>query len=157
MMTSTPGMILGTASYMSPEQANGREADRTSDVWAFGCVLYEMLTGRRAFEGETVGEILAGILKTEPDWHRLPAETPDGIRRLLRRCLQKDQKRRFRDIRDARLEIDDVQSGTPQNERVGAGSVRTPGAARLGVGPGACRADCRGVGRAGSPSSAHGS
>ena len=118
MMTTTPGMILGTAPYMSPEQANGRDADRTSDVWAFGCVLYEMLTRRRAFDGDTVGEILASVLKTEPDWHRLPAETPDGIRRLLRRCLQKDQKLRFHDIRDARLEIDDVQSGTQQNEHV---------------------------------------
>ena len=122
MMATTPGLILGTASYMSPEQANGREADRASDVWAFGCVLYEMLSGRRAFEGETAGEILAGILKTEPDWHRLPAETPEGIRRLLRRCLQKDQKRRFRDIRDARLEIDDVQGGTPQTDGVSQAS-----------------------------------
>ncbi len=115
LMRTTPGMILGTAPYMSPEQANGREADRTSDVWAFGCVLYEMLTGRRAFDGGTAGEILAGVLKTDPDWHQLPAGTPEGIRRLLRRSLQKDQKSRLRDIRDARLEIDDVEGGTPQD------------------------------------------
>ena len=112
MMASMPGTILGTTAYMSPEQATGKEADRASDVWAFGCVLYEMLTGRRAFQGNSVSEVLAGILKTEPDWHELPAG-PEGIRRLLRRCLQKDQKRRLRDIRDARieiLEIDDAQA-----------------------------------------------
>jgi eukaryotic-like serine/threonine-protein kinase len=120
MMGTTPGMILGTVPYMSPEQVNGREADRTSDVWAYGCVLYEMLTGRPAFDGDTAAEILARVLKTEPDWHQLPTETPESIRRLLRRSLQKDQNLRFRDIRDARLEIDDVQSGTLQNERVAA-------------------------------------
>ena len=109
-MTTTPGMIVGTAAYMSPEQANGKEADRSSDVWAFGCVLFEMLTGRRAFEGDTVSEILANVLKSEPAWQRLPAETPDGIRRLLRRSLQKDQKLRLRDIRDARLEMMDVRT-----------------------------------------------
>ena len=72
-MTTTPGMIVGTAAYMSPEQANGKEADRSSDVWAFGCVLFEMLTGHRAFGGDTVSEILANVLKTEPAWQRLPA------------------------------------------------------------------------------------
>src|SRR5688572_2529187 len=103
VMATSPGIILGTAAYMSPEQANGREADRGSDIWAFGCVLFEMLTGRRAFGGDTVSEIIANVLKTEPSWQRLPGETPSGIRRLLRRCLQKDQKLRVRDIRDARL------------------------------------------------------
>jgi serine/threonine protein kinase len=73
---------------MSPEQATGREADRGSDVWAFGCVLYEMLVGHRAFEGETASELLAAVLKSDPDWRRLPAETPSGIRRLLHRSLQ---------------------------------------------------------------------
>jgi eukaryotic-like serine/threonine-protein kinase len=111
MLPTTPGLILGTAAYISPEQANGREADRTSDVWAFGCVLYEMLAGRRAFEGATLTEILVNVLKTEPDWRGLPGETPERIRRLLRRSLQKDQRLRFRDMRDARLEIDDVQKG----------------------------------------------
>ena len=108
---STPGMILGTAAYMSPEQAKGKETDRAADAWAFGCVLYEMLTGRAVFEGETMGEILGGIFKTEPDWNRLPAGTPEAIRRLLRRCLRKEEKLRLRDFRDARIEIEEAQSG----------------------------------------------
>jgi eukaryotic-like serine/threonine-protein kinase len=118
VMVTTPGIILGTAAYMSPEQAKGKEADRSADVWAFGCVLYEMLTGRRAFDGDTVSEILASVLKTEPPWHQLPAETPDGVRRLLRRSLQKNHKVRFRDIRDARLELADAQSATPEKDNV---------------------------------------
>src|SRR5215475_2915239 len=81
---------------MSPEQARGKEADRRTDTWAFGRVLYEMLAGRAAFEGETIGEILGGVFKTEPDWRGLPAETPEAIRRLLRRCLQKDRTRRLK-------------------------------------------------------------
>jgi serine/threonine protein kinase len=112
IMTTSPGMIVGTAAYMSPEQANGKEADRSSDVWAFGCVLFEMLTGHRAFGGDTVSEIIANVLKTEPAWQRLPGETPSGITRLLRRSLQKDHKLRLRDIRDARVELADVQSAT---------------------------------------------
>ena len=109
------GIILGTAAYMSPEQAKGRTADKRSDVWAFGCVLYEMLTGRAAFAGETVSEVLSEILKSEPDWRWLPPDTPDGIRRLLRRCLQKDPFERLHHIADARLEIDDAgrQTGEP--------------------------------------------
>jgi serine/threonine protein kinase len=109
MMASMPGTIVGTAAYMSPEQAKGREADRASDVWAFGCVLYEMLTGRRAFPGDSVSEVIANVLKTEPDWSRVPAGA-SGMERLLRRCLQKDPKRRLRDIRDARIEIDEAQT-----------------------------------------------
>src|SRR5262249_51814257 len=85
------GVILGTAAYMSPEQAKGRAADKRSDIWAFGCVLYEMLTGRRAFEGEDVTDILANVLKEAPDWTKLPADTSAPIHRLLRRCLQKDR------------------------------------------------------------------
>jgi eukaryotic-like serine/threonine-protein kinase len=104
------GMILGTAGYMSPEQAKGKPVDRTADVWAFGCVLYEMFTGRPAFDGESVGEILAAVFKQDPDWSRLPAETPPRIRRLLRRCLQKDRHLRWKDIGDARIEIDDSQA-----------------------------------------------
>ena len=115
-MRTTAGVILGTAAYMSPEQTNGKEADRASDVWAFGCVLYEMLTGRRAFMGDTASEIIASVLRTEPDWHQLPAETPEGIRRLLRRSLQKDQKLRFRDMRDARLEIDEARRSTSDHD-----------------------------------------
>ena len=104
------GVILGTPAYMSPEQAKGKQTDRTTDVWSFGCVLYEMLTGQPAFEGETVGEILGGIFRADPGLNRLPADTPPGIRRLLRRCLQKDRARRLRDIGDARLELEEAQT-----------------------------------------------
>src|SRR6185295_4707759 len=103
--------ILGTAGYMSPEQARGRAVDKRADIWAFGCVMYEMLTGQRAFAGETVSDTIAGILEREPDWARLPPSTPPAIRRLLRRCVQKDAKHRLRDIGDARAEIDDALSG----------------------------------------------
>jgi hypothetical protein len=89
------GMILGTAAYMSPEQAKGRATDKRSDLWAFGCVLYEMLTGRRAFEAEDVSDTLAAILRAEPNWAELPADTPPNMKRLLRRCLQKDPKHRL--------------------------------------------------------------
>ncbi len=95
---------------MSPEQAKGKETDRTTDVWAFGCVLYEMLTGQPVFEGETVTEILGGVLRAEPDWNRLPAETPAGIRRLLRRCLQKNRTLRLHDMADARIEIEEAET-----------------------------------------------
>jgi eukaryotic-like serine/threonine-protein kinase len=101
------GVILGTAAYMSPEQAKGRPADKRSDVWAFGCVLFEMLTGRRAFEGEDVSDTLAFVLTKEPDWALLPSATPSSIRRLLQRSLQKDRKRRLADVADVRLEIDE--------------------------------------------------
>jgi eukaryotic-like serine/threonine-protein kinase len=113
---STTGMILGTAAYMSPEQAKGHAVDGLSDVWAFGCVLYEMLTAHAVFDGDSVSVILSEVLKSEPDWSRLPIETPEGIRRLLRRCLQKDRKRRLHDIADARIEIDDARSGPAANE-----------------------------------------
>ena len=99
------GVLMGTAAYMSPEQARRKEADKRSDVWAFGCVLYEMLTGRRAFAGDDVTEILANVLKAQPDWTRLPSETPAAIRRLLRRCLEKDRAQRWPDIASARFEI----------------------------------------------------
>ena len=107
---SMPGMILGTVAYMSPEQAKAKEADRTSDLWSFGCVLYEMLSGRPVFEGETVSEILGGVLKSEPEWNRLPRETPEGVRRLLHRCLRKDVRLRLRDARDAHIEIEEALS-----------------------------------------------
>jgi len=112
MMTQR-GVILGTAAYMSPEQAKGHAVDERADAWAFGCVLYEMLTGRRAFEGETVAEVLAAILQTDPDWRRLPSTTPEPVRRLLRRTLHKDPRFRLRDIHDARVELADVQGGAP--------------------------------------------
>src|SRR5713101_249472 len=102
------GMIVGTAAYMSPEQARGKAVDKRTDIWAFGCVLYEMLTGKQVFEGETVPEILAAVLKEEPDWLALPPSTPAQICGLLRRCLQKDRTLRFRDAGDARIEIQEA-------------------------------------------------
>lgn len=106
------GVILGTPSYMSPEQARGKAVDRKADVWAFGCVLFECLTGQKVFEGEDVTDVLASIVRGEPDWKRLPASTPWNIRLLLRRCLEKDSKRRLQDIGDARLEIEDTLQGS---------------------------------------------
>ena len=102
------GVILGTAAYMSPEQARGKPVDKRADIWAFGCVLYEMLTGRLAFPGDTLSDTIASILQGEPDWRALPETTPAGIRRLLRRCLEKDPTRRLRDIGDARLDIEEA-------------------------------------------------
>jgi eukaryotic-like serine/threonine-protein kinase len=109
MMTSV-GTILGTAAYMSPEQARGRSVDKRTDIWAFGCVLFEMLTARRAFPGDDVTDTIAAIVKSEPDWSALPPETPSSMRRALERCLQKDVGRRLRDIGDARIELDAVDS-----------------------------------------------
>jgi serine/threonine protein kinase len=104
---------------MSPAQARGHSVDKRGDIWAFGCVLYEMLTGRLAFRGETVSDTLVRILEREPDWTTLPAATPVPIRRVLRRCLAKDPKRRLRDIGDVRLEIDAVDELLPPSETVG--------------------------------------
>ena len=101
------GMILGTAAYMSPEQAKGRPVDRRADIWAFGVVLFEMLTGRLAFKGEDVSDLLVSVLRDTPDFTALPPETPASIRRLLRRCLEKDPKKRLSAIGDARLELDE--------------------------------------------------
>ena len=102
------GVILGTAAYMSPEQVRGRSVDRRADIWALGVVLYEMLTGRRLFAGETISDTLASVLKTGPDWSLLPAETPAIVRRLLARCLERDPKQRLHDAGDARLEIEEA-------------------------------------------------
>jgi serine/threonine protein kinase len=99
------GVLLGTAAYMSPEQARGKAVDKRTDIWAFGCVLYELLCGRPAFEGEDITEILAAVVKTEPDWSRLPEGTPPAIHILLRRCLQKDKTLRLQAAGDARIEI----------------------------------------------------
>jgi serine/threonine-protein kinase len=107
MMTGV-GVLLGTAAYMSPEQARGKAVDKRTDVWAFGCVLYEMLTGKRAFGSEDLSNTLAAVLRDEPDWRLLPADTPAAVRRLLRRCLRKDVKERLHDISDARIEIDEA-------------------------------------------------
>ncbi|HEV8202011.1 MAG TPA: protein kinase, partial [Candidatus Polarisedimenticolia bacterium] len=127
------GVILGTAAYMSPEQARGRAVDRRADVWAFGAVLYEMLTGRLAFEGDDVSLTLANVLKQDVDWGSLPADLPPAVRRLLRRSLEKDPRRRLASMADARLDLEDTEpAGT-----VGAGAS-SPGAAagvRRGVSP----------------------
>ena len=110
------GMGPGTPAYMSPEQARGGRTDKRTDIWAFGCVLYEMLTGRRAFAGNSTSEVVARILERAPDFDRLPSDTPAAIERLLRRCLEKDPQDRLRDIGDARLELRDALA--PQTERV---------------------------------------
>src|ERR1700739_3627264 len=102
------GVLLGTAAYMSPEQARGKAVDKRSDIWAFGCVLYELLCGRPAFEGEDITEILAAVVKTEPQWQALPAAAPYKIRDLLRRCLQKDKALRMQAAGDARIEIQEA-------------------------------------------------
>jgi serine/threonine-protein kinase len=105
------GMILGTAAYMSPEQAKGKIVDKRADIWAFGCLLFEMLSGKQSFSGETLTDTLAAVVRAEPDWDALPATTPDAIRRLLRRCLTKDQKKRLRDIGEASIQIEKTISG----------------------------------------------
>jgi hypothetical protein len=102
------GVILGTAAYMSPEQARGKPADKRSDIWAFGCVLWEMLTGERLFHGETVSDTLAAVLRAEIEWETLPAGTPPAIRRLLERCLERDPKRRLRDVGEARIAMEEA-------------------------------------------------
>jgi eukaryotic-like serine/threonine-protein kinase len=104
-------VILGTAAYMSPEQSRGKIVDRRADIWAFGCMFYECLTGRRAFAGETVSDTIAKILEREPDWNALPARTPAKIRELLQRCLEKDARKRLRDIGDARVELENLLAG----------------------------------------------
>jgi Tol biopolymer transport system component len=109
------GVILGTAVYMAPEQARGRAVDRRADIWAFGNILYELLTGRRAFDGDDVADIVARILEREPDWAALPPSTPANLRRLLDRCLMKDPKARLRDIGEARVAIDALLGGETGN------------------------------------------
>ena len=104
------GVILGTAAYMSPEQARGQPVDKRTDIWAFGCVLFEMLTGSSPFLRETIAETLGAVVGDEPEWKRLPANTPGSIRRLLTRCLQKDARRRLHDIADARIELEDTMA-----------------------------------------------
>src|SRR5262245_11421939 len=92
---SRPNVLIGTAAYMSPEQVRGQVADERSDVWAFGCVLYEMLTGRQPFTGETITDLIGGIVRVDPDWNALPTGTPTNVLSILRHCLQKDRRRRF--------------------------------------------------------------
>ena len=107
---SVQGVILGTAAYMSPEQARGQSVDQRTDIWALGCVLYEMLTSARAFAGESLSDTVAAVLRNEPDYRALPAETPSRIRVLLRRCLEKDSRQRLHDVADFRIEIDDLDA-----------------------------------------------
>src|SRR5262245_21347359 len=111
-VATNEGLIIGSAAYMSPEQARGKPADRRADLWAFGCVLYEMITGGRAFSGENLSDTLAAVITREPDWRSLADDTPEPIRRLLRRCLTKDPKNRLADASMARIEIDEALSGS---------------------------------------------
>ncbi|HEV2386423.1 MAG TPA: protein kinase [Candidatus Acidoferrales bacterium] len=126
-LATQAGIILGTAAYMSPEQAKGKPVDRRADIWAFGCVLYEMLTGKPAFGGETVTDILAAVVRAEPDWAALPAETPAAIRNLLQRCLRKDAKQRLQSIGDSRIALEEILSGAaaPEEARVGVPAQRS--------------------------------
>ena len=121
------GVILGTAAYMSPEQAKGRPVDRRTDIWAFGCVFYEMLTGNKAFEGETTSDVLAAVIRAEPDWNAMPGDTPAPTQRLLRRCLTKDPNLRLRDIGEARITLlapEQEAPPLPAAERKDAPSLR---------------------------------
>ncbi len=127
------GVILGTAAYMSPEQARGKPADRRADIWAFGVVLYEMLSGQRLFEGETISDVLAAVLTRKPDLDTLPAGTPPAIRRLLDRCLQPDPRRRLQAMGDARVEIDDALAG--RSHETPAPSAVAPAAGRTALAP----------------------
>ena len=105
-MATNAGIILGTAVYMSPEQAKGKPADKRSDIWAFGCVLYEMLTGRRAFDGEDLTDVVAAVVRGEPDWTALPSDVPAHVRTLIKGCLEKDRKARLGDIAVVRYLLD---------------------------------------------------
>jgi len=132
------GILLGTAAYMSPEQARGQAIDKRTDIWAFGCVLYEMLTGRLAFGGATTSDHIAAILEREPDWSRLPPETPSGVTQSLRRCLEKDSRSRWHDIADARLQLDQPYEATSGRRRRSTRTAVTLAAAvALTVGIGA--------------------
>jgi hypothetical protein len=130
VMATRVGVILGTAAYMSPEQARGKEIDRRSDIFAFGCVLYEMLTGRQAFEGETASEVLARVIEREPDWGKLPGDVPPRVRELLQRCLEKDPRKRRRDSGDVRLDLEQAIAAP----RPTVGVAETPSARELARG-----------------------
>jgi serine/threonine-protein kinase len=122
------GIILGTAAYMAPEQARGKNVDRRADVWAFGVVLFEMLTGSRLFEGETISDTIAAILTKTPAFDRLPPSTPSGVRRLLERCLDRDPKQRLRDIGEARIALERTMNGDDE------APATPPSAAKRGAG-----------------------
>ena len=120
------GVILGTAAYMSPEQTRGKALDKRTDVWAFGCVFYEILVGRRAFGNKTVADTISAILGSEPDWRSLPDTMPFGVRRLLKRCLEKDPRRRLHDMADVRIELEDLQQEHPETEDYAPAERLTP-------------------------------
>jgi serine/threonine protein kinase len=123
---SNAGVILGTAGYMSPEQAKGKAVDKRADIWAFGVVLYEMLTGKMLFSGETVSETMAFVMTKEPEWSALPAKTPAAIRQLLRRCLTKDPRNRLRDVGEVRITIDGSQNGSATDAVIAPDRSRHP-------------------------------
>ncbi|MFN8096091.1 MAG: serine/threonine-protein kinase [Vicinamibacteria bacterium] len=160
------GLILGTAAYMSPEQARAKPVDKRADIWAFGVVVYEMLTGRRLFEGETVSDVLASVLKTEPDWKALPADAPPALARLLERCLQRDPRQRLRDIGEARLLLASPLATAPIDRpstagrrcsrRAGARRPSPTAAALSSAWPWRARRAARGC-RRGGPRPRHGS
>ena len=127
MGSTTQGVLLGTAPYMSPEQARGQPVDNRADIWAFGVVVHEMLTGHPAFTGDTVSDVLARILEREPDFDALPIDLPTAVRRMLRRCLNKEPKRRTHDIADARLEVEDAIEGEQECTASGAQSTARSG------------------------------
>ena len=129
MMPTATGVIMGTAPYMSPEQARAEPVDKRTDIWSFGCVLYEMITGARAFDGASAADVFGGILEREPDWKMLPPTADGTPKRLLRRCLQKDRDRRLHDIADARLEIDEALAPSPE----AAVTAKAPPAVRSGL------------------------
>jgi len=133
MMTGI-GMLLGTAAYMAPEQAKGKPADKRSDIWAFGCVLFEMLTGKRAFEGEDVSDILAAVLRGEPDWNALPADAPPYLRAIVKGCLVKDRKARIPDISAVRFLVDGA-AALAAPAAIGAAAELMPGPKGPGLPP----------------------
>jgi hypothetical protein len=120
------GLLLGTAAYMSPEQARGKPVDKRADIWAFACVLYEMLTGERAFSGDDVVETLAKVVEREPEWAHLPSATPEMVRRLLRRCLAKEPRRRFADAADVRIAIEDANADLTEAPHAPVTATRPP-------------------------------
>jgi serine/threonine protein kinase len=131
------GVILGTAAYMSPEQARGKAVDKRTDIWAFGCVLFEMLAGAQAFGGETVSDSIANVLGKDPDWNALPASTPASVRRLMTRCLERDPKRRLHDIADARLDLEEAigqKTTEPPRSNLSSPSRMTPAVVGLVAG-----------------------
>ena len=133
ILPTQEGVILGTAAYMSPEQAKGRAVDKRADIWAFGVVLFEMLTGKRLYTGGNASETLAAVIKDDPDWNLLPTDTHLKIRELLRRCLQKESRKRLHDIADARIEIEETQTGQAEEEMTPPTAAATYSRRRLAV------------------------